>query len=123
MAKCATKRNICGTVRDTEDLMNTPLISTFRKGSEHLEAIERVSSWVRARFALGEEAVVMVSEVSCQLPGCPPVETAVAFWTNEATRYRTKIFKPVADVTEDDLPPKWYLPAMFDDGTIWCSCC
>lgn len=103
--------------------MSGSVLSTFRKGPDHLTAIERVGGWVRARFGLGEEAVVMVSEVSCQLPGCPPVETVVAFWTDEETRYRTKIFKPVALVTEDDLPPKWYLPALYDDGTIWCSCC
>jgi hypothetical protein len=100
--------------------MTGPLFSTFRKGPDHLAASERVTGWVRARFALAEEAVVLVSEVSCQLPGCPPVETMIAIWTDPETRYRTKIFKPVADVTEDDLPPKWYLPALVDDGSIWC---
>ncbi|MFM1815073.1 MAG: hypothetical protein RLZ98_1768 [Pseudomonadota bacterium] len=103
--------------------MNAPLISTFRQGAGHLGAVERVAGWVRARFALPAEAVVLVSEVSCQLPGCPPVETMVVIWTDADTRYRTKFFKPVAEVTEEDLPPKWYLPALYDDGTIWCSCC
>lgn len=103
--------------------MPTPLISTFRKGSDQLAAVERVEEWVRARFALADDAIVMVTEVSCKLPGCPPVETVVAFWTDESTRYRTKIFKPLGEVEEKDLPPKWYLPAMYDDGTIWCSCC
>ena len=103
--------------------MNVPLLSTFRKGPDHLAATKRVTGWVRTRFALPDETVVLVSEVSCQLEGCPPIETVIAFWTDEDTRYRYKIFKPVADVTEEDLPPKWYLPALYDDGTIWCSCC
>ena len=103
--------------------MNAPLLSTFRKGPDHFAAIERVAGWVRTRFALSDETVVMVSEVSCQLEGCPPIETVIAFWTDEDTRYRHKIFKPVVEVAEDDLPPKWYMPALYDDGTIWCSCC
>jgi hypothetical protein len=28
-----------------------------------------------------------------------------------------KIFKPISDVVEDDLPPRWYKVAMIDDGS------
>ncbi len=104
-------------------LTTSSRFGTFRQGSDYEQATARVHQWVCDRFQLANDAVVMVSEVSCQVPGCPPIETAIVIWTDDDTCYRTKIFKPVAEVVEDDLPPKWYLPAMYDDGTIWCSCC
>ena len=50
-------------------------------------------AWTRARFALPEDAVILVSEIACGLPGCPPLETVVAFWTDDR-RHRFKLFKP-----------------------------
>src|SRR5262245_50444578 len=69
---------------------------SFRKhGPEHLAAIDRVREWTRARFALAEDIAILVSEVACALPGCPPLETVIAFWEG-GLRYHFKIFKPVA---------------------------
>lgn len=83
----------------------------------------RVAGWVRARFALSANSAIMVSELRCQVPGCPPVETAIAFWDAAGERYRLKIFKPLAEVAEDDLPPGWLLPALIDEGEAACGCC
>src|SRR5256885_12878890 len=52
------------------------------------------------------------SEVACALPGCPPLETVVAFWTDADTRHHFKVFKPVAEVAPDDLPPAWLKNAL-----------
>jgi nitrate reductase delta subunit len=93
------------------------------RSREHLVAIGRVKNWTRKRFSLPDEAVVTVSEVRCALPGCPPVETIVAFWTEGAVRHRLKLFKPVAEVSDDDLPPKWLLNALVDDNDLGCDCC
>ena len=99
-------------------------LKTFATGREHLEHIRRVKEWVRARFSLTDEDTSLVSEVACQLPGCPPVETVIAFWTeNGEKRHHYKIFKPVAEVTEDDLPPYWMKNALFVDSDFYCSCC
>src|SRR5436189_5599457 len=54
-------------------------------------AIERVRGWARERFALPEEAAVMVAQIACNMPGCPPLETVVAFWTANATRHQFKL--------------------------------
>lgn len=86
-------------------------------------SIDRVESWTRQRFDLEDEAVVMVADVRCQVPGCPPIETIVAFWASGGPRYRFKVFKPVADVDEDDIPVKWLLPALEDVGDLGCDCC
>jgi hypothetical protein len=47
--------------------------------------------------------VVLVAEVACRLPGCPPLETVVAFWTEDERRHQFKLYKPVADVVYDDI--------------------
>lgn len=83
----------------------------------------RVAGLVRERFALGPEAVVMASELACRVPGCPPVETAVLIWDDGGVRHRLKVFRPIAEVGEDDLPPRWYLPALVDEGEGDCGCC
>ena len=36
------------------------------------------------------------------LPGCPPLETVVAFWTADGTEHRFKLFKRVEDVARDE---------------------
>jgi len=79
---------------------------------ERSAALERVRVWTRTRFALPEDAAILVAQVACSLPGCPPLETAVAFWTDGPTRHQFKLFKPVAEVVEDDLPPSWMKPAL-----------
>ncbi|HWL59010.1 MAG TPA: hypothetical protein VNQ78_20355 [Paracoccus sp. (in: a-proteobacteria)] len=83
-------------------------------------AAAQVEAMVRERFALAETVVMVVAELSCQTPGCPPVETAIAFWDEAGQPYRIRIFKPVAEVTEDDLPPRWLLPGLIDEGE---GCC
>lgn len=63
---------------------------------------ERVTSWTRERFKLTEDETIMVSELPCSDPGCPPVETHVVFWS-QAGRQHFKVFKPLAEVAADDL--------------------
>jgi len=89
----------------------------------HTAALERVRTWTRARFALPEDAAILVVQVACSLPGCPPLETAVAFWTDGTTRHQFKLFKPVAEVVEDDLPPPWMKPALVVDEESGFECC
>jgi nitrate reductase delta subunit len=63
---------------------------------------ERVRTWTREHFNLGEEETIMVSELPCSDPGCPPVETNLVFWT-QAGRHQFKVYKPLAEVIPDDL--------------------
>jgi hypothetical protein len=96
----------------------------FKKNPDQLEYVQRVSDWTRERFSLGEDMAVMVTEVACQLPGCPPLETVIAFWSDEKTRHDFKIFKPVAEIVEDDLPPAWLKDSLIsDDENANCECC
>ncbi|MGC1302136.1 MAG: hypothetical protein WA840_07165 [Caulobacteraceae bacterium] len=89
---------------------------------ESLAATERLKDWTRARFGLDEDAVVFVAELACGLPGCPPLETVAAFWSAPDVRHQFKVFKPLREVVEDDLPPAWMKRELVaDENDI--SCC
>jgi hypothetical protein len=103
-------------------LSKSASIGFGRKPPDQAAAAERVRAWTRARFGLPDDAVIMVAEVTCAVPGCPPLETVVAFWI-EGTRHHFKVFKPVAEVVEDDLPPYWLKPALAVSDDFQCECC
>ncbi len=94
-----------------------------RKAPGHAAAAEQVREWTRARFALPPDAAVMVAEVTCAVPGCPPLETVVAFWTGTDRRHHFKVFKPLAEVAADDLPPAFLKNALADIEGVGCECC
>ena len=98
------------------------MLDFSKKSVGNSSAADRVRDWTRARFALGDDETVMVSEVACSVPGCPPIETHLVFWT-AAGRHHFKIFKPLADVVEDDLPPAFMKNALIALEGIDCDCC
>ena len=93
-----------------------------RKRGADSAAPDRVRAWTQARFKLTEDDTVMVSEVTCGVPGCPPIETHVVFWTTLG-RHHFKVFKPLAEVTKDDLPPAFMKNALLAPDGIDCECC
>jgi nitrate reductase delta subunit len=93
------------------------------KSAAQADALERVREWVRDRFKLRPEDAIMVSEVTCTIPGCPPLETAVAFWDEAGTRYHFKVLKPVAEVTLDNLPFAWMKDTLVLPEGFGCECC
>jgi hypothetical protein len=95
----------------------------LRKGPGHLDAVERLKDWTRARFALDDGDTVVVSELARALPGFPPLETGVAFWTAGGTRHHFNVFKPVEDVGEEDLPPAWLKDSLALSEGVECACC
>jgi hypothetical protein len=97
------------------------MLAFSKKSPEHVAALDRVREWVRERFRLGDDAI-LVAEVACAVPGCPPVETVIAFWSGER-RHHFKVFKPVAEVSADDLPPRWYMGALAVPDGFQCDCC
>jgi nitrate reductase delta subunit len=100
----------------------TAALRLSRKGPEHHAALARVREWTRERFALAADAAILVSEVACSVPGCPPLETVVAFWIGE-TRHHFKFFKPARDVVFEDFPPAWLRNALALPDGFECDCC
>jgi hypothetical protein len=99
------------------------MLRSYKKRPEHVAALDRVREWTRARFKLTEDAAILVTEVSCALPGCPPLETVVAFWTENDTRHHFKLFKRVDEVVADDLPPSWMKNALIAIEGSDLECC
>ena len=99
------------------------MLAPFRKSSERLEAASRVKAWTRARFSLGSDSTILVSEIESVQAGFPPLSTVVAFWTGERKHYHWRIFKPLHEVVEDDLPPAWYREALEVTAGLQCGCC
>jgi hypothetical protein len=98
------------------------MLGFSKKSPGNGNAAERVRDWTRARFALTDDETIMVSEMACGVPGCPPIETHLVFWT-AAGRHHFKIFKPLADVREDDLPPAFMKNALVALEGADCDCC
>jgi hypothetical protein len=92
------------------------------KSPDRAASTDCLREWTRTRFALSEKETVMVSELACNVPGCPPIETHVVFWT-AAGRHHFKIFKPVAEVSEEDLPPAFMKNALVAPEGFDCDCC
>ena len=98
------------------------MLGFTRKAPTDGATLDRVRDWTKARFGLADDETVMVAEVACGVPGCPPIETHIVFWT-PAGRHHFKVFKPLADVVEDDVPPAFMKNALVWAESIECSCC
>ena len=94
-----------------------------QKSPAQEQALDRVREWTRERFQLPAEATILVAELDCTVPGCPPIDTVVAFWTGDETRHQFKIFKPVEEVVHDDLPYAWLKDALAVPHGDDCDCC
>jgi nitrate reductase delta subunit len=103
-----------------------PAFGAAASGAVPLATVERVAGWVRERFSLPPGSAVLVSELACAVPGCPPLETVLAFWTGDPAaprRHHYKVFKPLAQVLQDDLPPYWMKDALAAAPDFGCDCC
>lgn len=98
------------------------MLGLTRKSPGDAGTLDRVRDWARTRFALGADETVMVSEIACAVPGCPPIETHIVFWT-AAGRHHFKVFKPLGEVAEDDLPPAFLKKALLALDDEECACC
>jgi hypothetical protein len=99
------------------------MLGKSRTTPEHQQALDRVTAWTRRRFSLPEDAAIFVAEIACASPGCPPLETIIAFWTDGDKRHHIKLFKPVAEIIEADLPPAWMKNALLAIEFFGCECC
>jgi hypothetical protein len=94
----------------------------FSQDPEQLQTIEQLKDWTRAHFELDAAAVVMVAELACTRPGCPPLETLIAFWIDEH-RHRFKVFKRMGEVDRRDFPPAWLRDFLASEEPSDDECC
>jgi nitrate reductase molybdenum cofactor assembly chaperone NarJ/NarW len=98
------------------------MLGLTKKSPDRAAAHERLRAFTRERFTLAHDETIMVSEIACSVPGCPPVETHIVFWT-QAGRHHFKIFKPLGEVAADDLPPAFMKNALVAPEGFDCDCC
>lgn len=102
----------------------TPLrFGAFRQDAQQISALDRVKAWTRESLALGADDTILIAEMACGRPNCPPLETVVTFWIAGADRHVFKVFKPVAEVAFDDLPPAWLRESLYASDPIDGACC
>jgi nitrate reductase delta subunit len=95
----------------------------FRQDAAQVSALERVKAWSRESLALAAGDTILVAEMVCGRPDCPPLETVVTFWLAGAERHMFKVFKPVAEVAFDDLPPAWLRESLYASDPVDGGCC
>jgi nitrate reductase delta subunit len=98
-------------------------VLSLRKSAAQLQALDQIRDWTRERFSLDADATLLVTEVACSQPGCPPLETVVAFWTEGDRRHQFKVFKPAGEVTPADLPYAWMKDGLAVPEGFSCDCC
>ena len=74
------------------------LFETSRSASPR---IREIKTWVAEVFGLDESTTVMVTELRCTEPGCPPLETVIAL-LDQSTR-QFKLHKSAGEVTRSDI--------------------
>jgi len=82
-----------------------------------------LEAMVRARFSLEDTESIVVKQQATTLPGFPPFETVVDFWTRDELRHHFKIFKTAAEVREEDLPFAWQKNTLVVHEGYSCECC
>ena len=63
----------------------------------------QIKAWVTDAFGLADTATVLVTELRCTEPGCPPLETVIALLSADGPATQYKLHKAVAEVTEADV--------------------
>jgi len=81
-----------------------PMVDLFspqpRPDPAQLAAIKR---WVVAALALPDDVTVMVTELRCSEPGCPPLETVIAVLRPGIPPEQRKLHKATSAITPDDI--------------------
>lgn len=70
------------------------------RNSERADAIK---AQIATELGLGEDATVMVSELTCLEEGCPPVETIIAVFPSAGERLQFKIHRSIQEITAHDI--------------------
>jgi hypothetical protein len=67
---------------------------------QHVTAVKR---WAADVFQVTEDTTVMVTELRCTEPGCPPLETVIALLHPQTGTQQHRVHKALRDITRDDV--------------------
>jgi hypothetical protein len=69
--------------------------------------VREVKEWVREAAGAPEDATIMVSELSCSEPGCPPYEVVMAVLRAGQPPVQRKLHKRLAELSRQDVTGSW----------------
>lgn len=65
--------------------------------------IARIKTWATEVLGVDHDATILVTELRCTEPGCPPLETVIAVLRDGGAPEQHKIHRAIADVVEADV--------------------
>jgi len=68
-----------------------------------VDQTDRIKAWARDVFQLNDETTVLVTELECREPGCPPIETVIAVLKGPGDTHQYKIHKMATEVGLSDI--------------------
>jgi hypothetical protein len=65
--------------------------------------LRELKETVRTLLGLDDDTAVMIRQLTCTEPGCPPVETVVVVLPMDGEARRWTLHQPAEQITPDDL--------------------
>jgi hypothetical protein len=79
------------------------MLGMSSRGVGGADVARRIKSWAREVFDPEGGATILVSELACSEPGCPPIETVIAILRGPQAHEKYKIHRPSAEITRADI--------------------
>lgn len=70
-------------------------------------AVRAVKGWIREVLPDAGEAALLVTELACHEPGCPPFEVVMAVLPADGPRRQRKIGKRLSELSAEDVRAAW----------------
>ena len=67
------------------------------------DVLDRVKAWVLDAAGLDRDSDVVLAELQCTEPGCPPLETVIALMKGPDGPLKRTIHKPLVELTAGDI--------------------
>lgn len=77
-----------------------PMNLSRQTGNTKIAELKQLAAEI---LAVPEGAAIMVTELQCTEPGCPPLETVIAILTGANKNRQYKIHKPACEVRREDI--------------------
>lgn len=74
-----------------------------RTTSEQVKKTRQIKDVIRQKLRLGDDVTVMVTELKCTEPGCPPLETVIAILGINGRQLQRKIHRSIVEIADGDL--------------------
>jgi hypothetical protein len=78
------------------------MFSSSREDPERRARKAEVKAWAAELLAAQPEDTILVTELQCTEPGCPPIETVIALM-RPGVQQKLKVHKALSDIRREDL--------------------